>query len=217
MRIANYDVAGGSACPVGLSTYIRKDKTFCDRKQEVSGGRCDSTFFDTNGISYNKVCGRVRGYQFDNTGYVDGVYPNYRNNKNDLNGYYVDGVSVTRGSPREHVWTFANGVLENRAGWTDCPCNTGSSTSSPSYVGENYYCESATSRGNLYTLYLSDPLWDGKDCNAKESPCCKNPNLPYFVRSLDQASTDKIELRVCSSEGLPDESTAIDLVEIYVK
>ena len=41
--------------------------------------------------------------------------------------------------------------------------------------------------------------------------------MPYFVRDLDEISTDPIEFRICSSEGLPDEATPIDLIEIYIK
>ena len=33
-------------------------------------------------------------------------------NHNDINSYYVDGVSITRGSPRQHVWTLMAGVHE---------------------------------------------------------------------------------------------------------
>ena len=29
-----------------------------------------------------------------------------------IDSWYVDGVSVTRGSPPQHIWTFATGVYE---------------------------------------------------------------------------------------------------------
>ena len=214
-RIAYYDIAAGDDCPSGLFTYGRDGKKLCDRNQDRSGGRCDSTFFSTHGISYGQVCGRVRGYQYDGSGYIDGIYDNFFG-QNDLNGYYVDGVSITRGSPREHVWTFGNGHLETGTGSDSCPCNIGSSVSTPSYVGDSYYCESGTSSDRRYTFYPNDPLWDGEGCNSNESTCCTNPNLPYFVRDLAQ-STENIELRICSSEGLTDEACGIDLIEIYIK
>ena len=30
----------------------------------------------------------------------------------DINGNYVDGVSLTHGAPRQHIWTFAATVSE---------------------------------------------------------------------------------------------------------
>ena len=29
-----------------------------------------------------------------------------------IDGIYVDGVSITRGSPRQHIWTYAIGLQE---------------------------------------------------------------------------------------------------------
>ena len=124
----------------------------------------------------------------------------------------MDGVSIIRGSPqaREHIWTFANGHLETGTGRFNCPCSSarGSTATVPSYVGSNYYCESGTSSDARYTFYSGDPLWDGQDCNNNEATCCTNPNLPYFVRDCDLSvsSTDDVELRVCTSESLPDEA-----------
>ena len=59
-----------------------------------------------------------------------------------LNTYYVEGVSVTHGSPRQHIWTFATGVDEQtRYSYGICPCVTRSIAGSriPSFVGQNYF------------------------------------------------------------------------------
>ena len=215
-RIANVDIAAGDDCPSGLYPTTRDGVNLCDRLGS-SGCRCDSTTFDTQGISYTKVCGRVRGYQYDGSGYIDGLYFNYGPTQDDLNSCYVDGVSITRGSPREHIWSFANAHLETGTGGLDCPCNSGSTATVPSYVGENYYCESGTSTNARYTFFSGDPLWDGQDCNNNEADCCTNLNLPYFVRDLPTSSTDGVELRMCTSEGLPDEAVGIDQIELYIK
>ena len=50
-----------------------------------------------------------------------------------------------------------------------------------------------------------------------EYPCCTSPNMPWFIKSLDQSTTDDLELRLCSSEGYPNEATPIDLIELYVR
>ena len=34
------------------------------------------------------------------------------NAHNDINSYYVDGVSITRGSPCQRVWTLMAGLIE---------------------------------------------------------------------------------------------------------
>ena len=91
---------------------------------------------------------------------------------------YVEGVSITRGGPREHVWTYAAGYCEYGSSYGgDCPCNTFNSYSTPSFVGNDYYCEAPDNRYDF-----SDTLWDGQDCNYNEQSCCTNPQLPYFIK-----------------------------------
>ena len=94
-RIASVDLTAGDACPPGLVTSVRDGKELCDRDQSVSGGACSETTFSTYGISYTKVCGRTRGYQYHGIGTIDGIYDNYVS-VDDLNRHYVDGVSITR-------------------------------------------------------------------------------------------------------------------------
>ena len=63
-----------------------------------------------------------------------------------------------------------------------------------------------------YILYVDDPLWDGQNCNGPESTCCTNPNIPWFLKTLNETATDNIELRVCSDQGLPNEDTPLDII-----
>ena len=74
---------------------------------------CNSTFFSTGDHSYTKVCGQVIGYQF---GSPDGF--KFRSTYT-VNQPYVDGVSITHGSPRSHIWTLAAHGSESNNG---CPC-----------------------------------------------------------------------------------------------
>jgi len=65
---------------------------------------CSSASFSTNGISYQRVCGRARGYQKGNSLAFYGTDP-YKAIDED----YIDGLSITYGSnPRQHIWTFAS-------------------------------------------------------------------------------------------------------------
>ena len=214
-RIGYLDMSDSSQnCPPTFSLYTYQGVRYCKRSGYSSG--CNSVSFPTNGLNYTEICGRVTSYTYAHT---DAFSP--ANQGYGLESYYVDGVSITRGSPRQHVWTLASGLFENRLNPTDvCPCAQGSSISVPSYVGSNYYCES----GNPNNWYQSgrfykpsDALWDGQDCSALESPCCTNPMMPWFYRNFTSSSSDFIELRQCGNESPYAEDTPTKFYEIYIK
>ena len=52
--------------------------------------------------------------------------------------------------------------------------------------------------------------------NVTTYSCCTSPNIPWFFKSLNQSTTDDIELRLCTSEGYRDEATPVDIIELYV-
>uniref|UniRef100_A0A1X7UCU7 Fibrinogen C-terminal domain-containing protein n=1 Tax=Amphimedon queenslandica TaxID=400682 RepID=A0A1X7UCU7_AMPQE len=206
----------GATCPQGLYNYTYGGKTLCDKSQGLGNG-CNSTFFSAIGLNYTKVCGQARGYQ---SGGPDGIYPNHGVGSSDnIDGAYVDGLSITHGSnPRQHIWTYAVGTTADRTNAYSCPCNDGSTTTTPSYVGNDYYCESGATASNILgsKFYPDDIMWDGQQCDYLESPCCSSSTIPWFIKTLPQSVTDDIELRVCSNEGYPDEATPIDIIEIYI-
>ena len=151
MRVAYVNMSeSGAACPSGLSTlknFPNITYPLCDRVH-LSNGGCDSAIFSTFGNHYSQVCGHIRGYQL---GGLDGIYPN-NHGYSSLEGYYVDGVSITHGSnPRKHIWTFIGGQEETDNNWEDCPCNNGSSDTTPQYVGNDFYCESGTAAAKYST------------------------------------------------------------------
>ena len=214
-RVAYFNMTEpGTTCPSGLrqTGNININHDVCGRPYP-SSGHCYSTFFSTYSINYTKVCGQVRGYQY--------ATPNaFYMSTGDIDSLYVDGVSITYGSnPRQHIWTYAGGLTET--GLVDvygCPCNNGSYASPlPFFVDNDYYCESGTYDSWYPTLYVDDPLWDGQNCNGPEFNCCANPNMPWFLKTLNETTTDNIELRVCNDQGLPNEDTPLDIIEIYVK
>jgi hypothetical protein len=158
------------------------------------------------------------GYQY---GSPAAVHPDNGqiNQYNDINSFYVDGVSITQGSPRQHVWTLMAGV-SGVGSHNMCPCSDGSTQTVQSFIGQDYFCESGCndtwSFGILYTL---DPLWDGLSdgCGTLESNCCSIPGLPWFHKVLNSNTTDYIELRVCSNEDTDNEDVPVGFYEIYVK
>ena len=137
--------------------------------------------------------------------------------------YYVDGVSVTRGSPRQHIWTFANGLdeLSTLYPYATCPCVTGSTNRNriPSFVGQNYFCESGITlySGSNHNFHPDgDPLWDGEECGPTSS-CCTFNSPPWFNVRLPSPTTDDIEVRICGRASIQNSDTLIQLVELYVK
>ena len=221
MRLAYLDMTDSTVnCPSGFRLYQSGGVRVCGRATS-SVGSCVSVQFPSNGISYSQVCGRVVGYQFGtpNAIYSEGSH------HNDINSYYVDGVSITRGSPRQHVWTLMVGLHEasiRANGHSNCPCSQGSiqNPDLQSFIGNDYYCESgnpATDGAFQYILYTSDPLWDGKGCGSLEGNCCTAPDLPWFHKVLNTTTTDYLELRVCGDERTTQEGSPVSLYELYVK
>ena len=222
-RLAYLDMTDSTEnCPSGFRLYQSGGVRVCGRATS-SVGSCTSVQFPSNGISYSQVCGRVVGYQFGTTNADDPTLGD-PNSHNDINSYYVDGVSITRGSPRQHVWTLMAGLNEASIlgnGHSNCPCSQGSTQNSTlqSFIGNDYYCESgnpATGGTWQHILYTSDPLWDGKGCGSLEGNCCTAPGLPWFHKVLNTTTTDYLELRMCGDEDT-NEDTPVSFYELYVK
>ena len=183
---------------------------------------CQSVQFPSNGIRYSQVCGRVVGYQYASP---DAVQYYISTAHNDIKSYYVDGVSITRGSPRKHIWTLMAGLNEasfyQGDGRHNCPCSQGSTQNSTlqSFIGNDYFCESgnpSTDGSYEIKLYTQDPLWDGKGCGTLEGNCCSATGLPWFNKILNSTTTDYIELRVCTDQNTANEDVPVSFYEIYV-
>ena len=216
-RLAYLDMSDAiQKCPSGFRLYQRGSVRACGRYRQpswypVNYGSCASVQFPSNKMNYSQVCGRVIGYQY---GHTDSSFYN----RNNLNSAYVDGVSITRGSPRQHVWTLMSGYSSSSAGSGSCPCNTGSTITVPSFIGSNYFCESGNYGAASVELHTSDPLWDGQGCGSLETACCNAPGLPWFHRDYGSTTTtDYLELRVCADEGANGEDAPVSYYEIYVK
>ena len=206
-------------CPSGFRLYQSGGVRACGRPTS-SGASCVSVQFPSNGISYSQVCGRVVGYQYASPdAAISGA------SHNNINSYYVDGVSITRGSPRQHVWTLMAGLHEATTrdnGAYNCPCSQGSLQNSTlqSFIGNDYFCESGNPATDVTwqdSLYTSDPLWDGKGCGSLEGVCCAAPGLPWFNKVLNTTTTDYLELRVCGDESTSNEDVPVGFYELYVK
>ena len=198
-----------------LQTYSSEPRRLCGRGSSSAG--CLKAIYSTHGISYNHVCGRLIGY-----GYGSPDAFSQHIGSQTLEGHYLDGISLTHGPPgtRQHIWSFAAGLSEIARNQFACPCVGG--RAAPSYVGNDYFCESgnhATS-WTTQTLYTSDPLWDGQGCGSP--PCCEfssppGVTAPWFCKLLPQATTDDIEVRICGNEPTSNEDTPVELIELYIR
>ena len=174
---------------------------------------CSSASFSTNGISYQRVCGRARGYQKGDTVAFYGSHSSY---SRIFDEDYVSGLSITYNSnPHQHIWTFASGRGERLSSYElNCPCSVNGGYS-PSFVGNNYYCESASwYDGNYNTYYFNDILWDGAGCVDN---CCDDTIQPWFYRQLNQTTQDDIEAQICTHGTFIWRSTLIDQLELYIQ
>ena len=214
MRVAHVNMSqDGASCPQGLKQKVRSDLTLCG--QNATG--CEGTLFSAQSLSYSRVCGQLRGYQFKTTN-AFGPY-NSHDNIRHINESYVDGASITYGTtPLKHTWTYATGVsLSDDCSYCLCPCNNGSTAQVHPFVGSDYYCETGNNAaGSTFTFFPDDPLWDGKQCPGAEAPCCTHPNMPWFIKTLGETTTEDIQLRLCINELLTNEETLLQLIELYV-
>lgn len=208
-RIAHLNMSNANeSCPSEWKQYTTPVR--CCGKKSLYGERCDSKLYSTGGRRYTKVCGRILGFRY---GYTNSFHGGATSSADER---YVDGLSITHGTnPRYHIWTYSAGNSERYNSFLgSCPCAGGNGVRPPSFVGENYHCESgyAGGRADPGVVFLSeDVLWDGQRC---EGSCC-NKSPPWFSVTVKAPSTDDIEVRICG--GGNGEDTPIKLLELYVQ
>ena len=213
-RVAYFNMSDpNQQCPPDWREYNTSRIRACGRQT----GGCTSKIYTINDRLYSKVCGRALGYQY---GHTDVFYGRQVN----INSNYVDGLSITHGTPRTHIWTFAAGISQNLIPGIEhfaCPCLIADSgfrrQIPPQYVGNNYFCESGNPTNIAFQtrLYASDPLWDGEQC---EGQCCNNgTSPPWFSVELPNPTTDNIEVRICGTDIPDNEDIPINLLELYIQ
>ena len=174
LNVSNRD---GNDCPGGFN--IRSNPLSCRRSSSSAG--CSPVTYETNGISYSQVCGTVVA---QGVGSPDG----FRNGNIDWT--YVDGISLTYGSPRNHLWSYP--VLHN-GNCNDCM------NRKPGFVSSHFYC-------------FSPDCSSGMVCS--ESGCSEN----WFYRRFEDSVTNSdVELRVCRDQVRNNEDIYLNHVEIYVQ
>ena len=214
-RIVKLDTSKGDPCPspwTRITTPGVNSKVVCETANDRG---CYHTTFTTYNITFNKICGQVKGYQQGQT--IAFTPKGYS-----INYLYADGVSITVGNPRKHVWTYASGASDDYQGSADnnCPCAAAPGPDPPAFVGNHYYCESGNTgpyaNGEYYT---SDPLWDGAGCHHYNNTCCTNPDAPWFFRQFAMPMQEYIEAGIC--HFIHSDYATVDIlvekIELYVQ
>ena len=213
-RIVNINISAGDDCPGEWKKATHSNVSFC-RVASDDQFTCSSASFSTNGISYQRVCGRSRGYQKGDTAAFYGLYPRFIKT---IDEDYVSGLSITYSSnPRQHIWTFASGSHRGERvdhfHFLKC-CFVNGGRDPPSYVDSNYYCDSSyiySGASDNDTYYFMDPLWDGAGCVSD------NTTQPWFYRQLNQITQNDIEARICAYGPFIFRSTLFDQLELYIQ
>ena len=198
-------------CPQGLNLTDYPIRS-CGRTH-TQAHDCSSVVFLINGSQYSQVCGRVTAYRWgDNFGFAG-----YHLNRLAINSAYVDGLSLTHGLPPTHIWTFASGFFSGNgsdaAPYYRCPCDPGNNYTSPSFVENDYFCDSVAKVDNDLRFYPDNVLWDGQDLL---NPCYGLNNPPWFNTTLPVPTAEDIELRMCFFSDVSASNIAITILEIFV-
>ena len=191
-RLISLDMSDPSQqCPSGWQEYSSPSRS-CSRPTSFSAG-CDQVSF--NVVSeYRRVCGRAIARVVTSPDAFQTFGP--RDDEN-----YVDGLSVTHSSPRQHIWTFA----ADQGPYFRCPCG-GYSSLPPSFVGNDYFCDTDA----------NGALWDGEGCVTGLS-CCTLNSPPWFSTQLPATTSDDIDVRICTDEVVANENIFVELMELYVQ
>ena len=146
---------------------------------------CYSVPYPILGLGFTHVCGQAIGYMYYTVDGLDAIATTKV-----IDNPYVDRLSITYGSPRQHLWTYV--AAQNG----HCLCHSPTHASPPpSFVGQHFYCDGWPENAHA-TWYPQD--------------------LPWFHRTLNAASTDDIEVRWCRDEDASNEDVGVDLLELYV-
>jgi hypothetical protein len=142
------------------------------------------------------------GYSVHST---DGFFSFHQNHG--IDDAYLDGMSVTYGSPRQHIWSFGTGHGPPAYSDFRCPCDTSNRDQAPlppSFVGNSFFCDGS----------YNGAVWDGMDCTTT---CCTFNSPPWFNVTLLTPTSDDIEVRLCQDQAVDDESTHLRLLNLYVQ
>lgn len=213
------DPAFPSICPSDW-LLVTEPVRGCTR-QARSGTSCSSATFAASGLTYSQVCGRIHAVQTGQTeAFSSGIFGGAG-----IDDPYVDGVSVTVGmNPRQHIWSFASTIqaldISEVAPIFLCPCSSPGvigNNDLPSFVGDNFFCDTGNQGGTGDLPDINNPLWDGEGC-AEGTACCDFNSPPWFCATLPEPTSEALEVRICLdvfSDGTAEE-LVVTFLDLFV-
>ena len=134
MQVVDVDMNKDSTCPAAWQT-ITTPRRLCIGSTTAG---CASAHFSTHGVSFEHICGQTKSYQ---KGYPDAFGASIKS----IDKAYVDGISITLGSPRKHVWTYAVSHSDRYIkGVSNRLCAPVPGASPQDFIKDDYYYESGT-------------------------------------------------------------------------
>jgi len=195
LQVSSLNVTDASqTCPSGWSLVDSPGRS-------CTSPSCNtSVFFDVSGVEYSQVCGQALGFA--------STSPDaFQTTNAGINGAYLDGVSITYGQSRQHIWSLAAGHGAEVYSVYRCPCDNPDRTSAPlppSFVGNNYFCDGD----------YNGALWDNKNC---ATDCCSFNSPPWFIATLPAVTKSSIEVRICVDQPFSDERVFLSSLILYIK
>jgi len=164
--------------------------------RDLLSGGARSASFSTLGISWQEVQGTFVLRQNGSTDAFQWISADV-----DLDGDYVDGVSLTRGAPgsREHIYTYAIGQTDGFSGEYDCPDVGG--TTAPQYIGPDYVCGTGNPGTGYQHVRYSMELFSGLS----------------FQSNIGASSTDDVESRIVCDQATSDEDVGVVALVLFVR
>eukprot|EP00117_Sycon_ciliatum_P033887 scpid66109/ scgid25978/ len=211
-RIAYINPREQQQCP-GTMRYQDLEVPLCTKPTHQSGFCSLATFHALPG-EYSEVMGFVTGYRhnsLDAFARVDGATQTIS-----LDDWYTDGISITHGSPKRHLWTYTASYDDHRVDY-HCPCSPQPGPAPPSFVGSDYYCADSGTIWRPWTLTPAAHAWSNTSQCTAGGTCCDNTDMPWFHRQLDTYTSDPVQIRLCTDQANADENVGIDQASIFVR
>lgn len=203
--VALFDTREGGVCPSPWRTVDlgEAEPPVCARAESQSGSEDSVELIVPQ--RYREVMGLALGMQFETPDAFS------RGSPVGLDGLYVDGLSLTIGVVRRHVFTYAAGGSDHDEGESQCPCLGGASA--PEVVGDQFACESGA-RDAAEGWLVGDLLWDDDldptSCDAVAAPS-------YFVADLGEPVDDPLEARLMADQESTNEDVGLVRLELFVR
>ncbi len=171
------DDYASDSCPSGWTA----DSGVCYRARQLEA----SVTVDNQNVEYSEVLMEVELY-------CGGSPDAFNENSYTIDEGYLDGVSITYGHTRRHVYSLP---ISQGGGNSDCPSEGG--VSAPSYVGSDYACADAGSCSGT---------WDGPHLSGES-----------HIVTLGSALSEAFEVRLLSDQSYSDEEVAVGKLKLAVR